>query len=728
MSSTNPNPSAESQPPRKRRKCGHCGQEGHDKRNCQALQQGRAENPTDSAVGHRNSPQNVPQAPSTPPTRRRNTSQVDMDQVLYVIFDLETTGFSRDRHHVIEIAAKILAPDATPVENGTFHSFVRPPSPIPPMITELTGISNEQVASAPAFPEVIFNFVFFMRQSATTFQVEKRTRIDNIILVAHNGKRFDIPFLLTSMKRYNLPDMWSEEERFGFSIDTLELSKKGIQSVASWRSVPNSYGLGALYQYVTGTELQSAHRALNDVDATSQILQYTPFWNVRKVCLFDFRTVPTIQANAVQYDSDSDVSSIEDGEEVEESKTNLEEAKEEASEDESLSSVDEPLGNSWERDTGFDPPLPILAQIFEQEFTRRSNKIRTGLQCSKYSVNSPSKAWKAIFTNCILDKIIAYTNEYGDAMASRWTKVTRSDLIDFISILFLASVQKRKDKPSNWFSTDPVFEFSAVKKITSGRKFSTMLRYLHCCSLGSQPTGEDYDPAYKIAELKDYLEKRYERLFLPSQQLSLDETLIRSFGRMKFKVRIVTKAARYGIKVYVITDAATSYVLRVLIYTGKYTYSESADESLKKTVQVVKSLCQPFAKTHRTIYVDRFYTSVDLVKELKKMDLYVTGTVMKNRLPADLRIAKTSPTFKGMERGDFKKHRLKYKDEDGKDCFAGLVCWRDRDIVYCLTNDTNTTNTDRCHRRSKNGIVEITRPMVISKYNKYMGGVDVADM
>ena len=79
--------------------------------------------------------------------------------------------------------------------------------------------------------------------------------------------------------------------------------------------------------------------------------------------------------------------------------------------------------------------------------------------------------------------------------------------MDFISILFLAAVQKRKDKPGNWFSNDPIFELPLAKKITSGRKFLTMLRYLHCCSLQNQPTGEDYDPTYKVAEVKDYLEK-----------------------------------------------------------------------------------------------------------------------------------------------------------------------------------------------------------------------------
>jgi Transposase IS4 len=61
-------------------------------------------------------------------------------------------------------------------------------------------------------------------------------------------------------------------------------------------------------------------------------------------------------------------------------------------------------------------------------------------------------------------------------------------------------------------------------------------------------------------------------LFILHQELSLDETLILAFGRIKFNVPIVTKAARYGIKIYVITDAATVSVLRMVFYTGMSTY------------------------------------------------------------------------------------------------------------------------------------------------------------
>jgi hypothetical protein len=344
--------------------------------------------------------------------------------------------------------------------------------------------------------------------------------------------------------------------------------------------------------------------------------------------------------------------------------------------------------------------------MFITELT--SKRRRTGLQCSPIDVNTPIRAWREVFKNTLLDKIVRYTNEYG---------------------LFISGIQKRKDRPSNWFSENRLLENTTMKRIMSGRKFFTILRYLHCCSMENQPVGEDYNPTYKVKEIQDYLEDRYNRLFVPGQQLSLDETLIRAFGRIKFKVRIVTKAARYGIKLYVITDAVTAFVLKVVIYTGKSTYHEISDQQeKKKTVQVVEQLVQPFVGTYRTIYVDRFYTSLDLVKSLADRNLYITGTMLANRIPLAIRTAKTSTTFKNMKRGDAIKCRVTFRTEKGATSHAGLVCWRDRNMVYCLSNDTNNFEFDECSRRGIGGIIRIPRPLSIANYNKYMGGVDLADM
>jgi hypothetical protein len=170
--------------------------------------------------------------------------------------------------------------------------------------------------------------------------------------------------------------------------------------------------------------------------------------------------------------------------------------------------------------------------------------------------------------------------------------------------------------------------------------------------------------------------------------------------------------------------------LKVIIYTGKSTYNVAEKEEEKKTVMIVKELCRQYEGSHRTIYVDRFYTSMDLLKALDKMNLYVTGTVMKNRLPKEITINKTSKTFKEMQtRGDFKKNLYKYKTVYGIERNYGLVVWKDRDMVYGMSSCTNNNfESDTCVRRSSNGLIRINRPQLITDYNTYMGGVDLADM
>ena len=48
--------------------------------------------------------------------------------------------------------------------------------------------------------------------------------------------------------------------------------------------------------------------------------------------------------------------------------------------------------------------------------------------------------------------------------------------------------------------------------------------------------------------------------------------------------------------------------------------------------------------------------------------------------------------------------------------------------MYCLSNDTSNHQYDECRRRGEGGIIQIPRPRSISNYNRYMGGVDLADM
>ncbi len=102
-----------------------------------------------------------------------------------VIFDLETTGLSPSDDEIIQIAASRIVDGRIDSDDG-FFSYVRPRQRIDPFITSYTGITNEDVRDAPGPLEVLEEFSLYCGDA---------------LLVAHNGHRFDIPFLRQVCRR-----------------------------------------------------------------------------------------------------------------------------------------------------------------------------------------------------------------------------------------------------------------------------------------------------------------------------------------------------------------------------------------------------------------------------------------------------------------------------------------------------------------------------------------------
>ena len=155
----------------------------------------------------------------------------------YVAFDLETTGFDTQGDEIIEIAAiKII--------NGQFvekfTTFVHPTVKIPKKITELTGITDDMVAYAPAIEDVLPDLYRFMK---------------GCVLVGHNIADFDIPIL----------NYHANKIKYDFNndfIDTLVLSRQKLHL--------NRNKLHDVCKYLK-IPLVDAHRAINDVTANAQV-------------------------------------------------------------------------------------------------------------------------------------------------------------------------------------------------------------------------------------------------------------------------------------------------------------------------------------------------------------------------------------------------------------------------------------------------------------------------
>ena len=109
----------------------------------------------------------------------------------YVVFDLETTGFSPHQNKIIEIGAvKVVKGQVV----DTFSEFVNPQVPIPYQIENLTGINDRMVMDAPVIEEILPRFMAFCTGS---------------VMVAHNAD-FDMSFIVENAKRQNLPCDYTE--------------------------------------------------------------------------------------------------------------------------------------------------------------------------------------------------------------------------------------------------------------------------------------------------------------------------------------------------------------------------------------------------------------------------------------------------------------------------------------------------------------------------------------
>jgi len=76
-----------------------------------------------------------------------------------VVLDLETTGTWIDKDKIIEIAMIKTSPDG---QKEVFDQRVNPEMPIPPVVSELVGIKDEDVKDAPKFADIALKVLEFI--------------------------------------------------------------------------------------------------------------------------------------------------------------------------------------------------------------------------------------------------------------------------------------------------------------------------------------------------------------------------------------------------------------------------------------------------------------------------------------------------------------------------------------------------------------------------------------
>ncbi|CAH2019884.1 unnamed protein product [Acanthoscelides obtectus] len=300
-----------------------------------------------------------------------------------------------------------------------------------------------------------------------------------------------------------------------------------------------------------------------------------------------------------------------------------------------------------------------------------------------------------------------YENIRPRSRVRAWTQTDANEIKTFLGLLLLQSVCV---KPSYemYFSKRESIETPFFSKVMTERKFALICKFLHFSNNNEIDENTSQRKLFKIKPVLDHLQKRFMEVYIPEQNISIDESLLGWKGRLTWKQYIPSKRKRFGIKLFILAESSTGYTYNFLIYTGADTNYGDSFASEPLSARVVLELSNNILDKGYCLFLDNYYTSVDLAEKLSMRRTDCVGTMRLNRkgIPKKLKEKK-------LEHGEayalFRKKimLLKYKDK--------------KEIVMI-----STLHDNQFVEKTKRGKV-MKKPVVIEHYNKKMGGVDLTD-
>ncbi|VEN50428.1 unnamed protein product, partial [Callosobruchus maculatus] len=252
---------------------------------------------------------------------------------------------------------------------------------------------------------------------------------------------------------------------------------------------------------------------------------------------------------------------------------------------------------------------------------------------------TPLQAWQLLFTDEILEVILKHTNAKITELSAKYhsenvtyvNHLSMSELKAFLGLNILAGVFKsgREDADSLW-ATD-----GTGRDIFRATMTLKRFLFLLCAIRFDDPDSRadriaSGDTAAAVSEVFKSFIKNCSTNYTCSEFATVDEMLVPFRGKCKFRMYMKSKPAKYGLKIMCLCDARTHYLINAFIYTGKNVLRRNPKKLSIPTLDVL-DLVSPIENTNRNITGDNWFTSNELMSELKSRGLTYVGTMRKNK-------------------------------------------------------------------------------------------------
>eukprot|EP01022_Parablepharisma_sp_SALTPOND_P022489 TRINITY_DN4580_c2_g1_i1.p1 TRINITY_DN4580_c2_g1~~TRINITY_DN4580_c2_g1_i1.p1 ORF type:complete len:400 (+),score=10.72 TRINITY_DN4580_c2_g1_i1:104-1201(+) len=271
-------------------------------------------------------------------------------------------------------------------------------------------------------------------------------------------------------------------------------------------------------------------------------------------------------------------------------------------------------------------------------------------------------------------------------------------MVHYIGILLYLGLNKKPMQYSH--QKKYVFYSSPFLKAHVGvAKCKIIKQIFH---LANNEEHKDSHCFFKVRSFMKLLANRFRKFYMPTQQLSVDESMISFKGRARFQVYIPSKPTKWGIKLHCLNESTTGYCLSYALNPGKTKRKCPNDID-----SLVLKLARPYIRKHYASYMDSYYSSVSLFEQLYFCNTGAIGTVRKNRKYLPIDFVKDKNT------------RLVDYTSNG---IMVLTKWKDKKPMLCLSTVAGP-DIVRVNLHDKEKAI----PNCIVNYSKYMRGVDIMD-
>jgi hypothetical protein len=291
--------------------------------------------------------------------------------------------------------------------------------------------------------------------------------------------------------------------------------------------------------------------------------------------------------------------------------------------------------------------------------------------------------------------------------------LTTDDINHFLGIMLFSGYHSVPSERDYW-SAQPDLHVPIIAETMSQNRFRLIKRSIHLADNHNLTAGSK---VAKVIPLYDILNRNLQQFGIFHPILSIDESMLPYYGKHSAKMFVRLKPIRIGYKLWMLTGS-DGFPYSVEIYTGKSENQPPGPLGIRVVRQLLQVVQRVSSPSMHSVFFDNFFTSSDLLRQLREDGFKATGTIRSNRSGGAHRDLIPDNDLRKRGRGAY-DYRC--------DGVVFVVKWYDSSIVSLASNWQNHLPEQRAKRRVGKEIQQVPQPNLIADYNRGMGGVDLLD-